>query len=108
MPPAKGFGKPKNTKKTIGRLIQLMKKYSGLWIIVFICVLLSSGAGVAGGYMINPAINNYIMPLIGQENPDLSGFLSFLVLVMVIYSVGAFAQWLNSRLIMKISTGVNL
>ena len=106
MPPAKGFGKPKNTKKTIGRLIQLMKKYSGLWIIVFICVLLSSGAGVAGGYMIKPAINNYIMPLIGQENPDLSGFLSFLVLVMVIYLVGAFAQWLNSRLIMKISTGV--
>ncbi|MCQ2586145.1 MAG: ABC transporter ATP-binding protein/permease [Treponema sp.] len=106
MPPAKGFGKPKNTKKTIGRLIQLMKKYSGLWIIVFICVLLSSGAGVAGGYMIKPAINNYIMPLIGQDNPDLSGFLSFLVMVMVIYSVGAFAQWLNSRLIMKISTGV--
>lgn len=106
MPPAKGFGKPKNTKKTIGRLIKYMGHYSGLWVVVFICVLLSSGAGVLGSYMIKPAINNYIMPLIGQENPNLSGFLTFLCMVMIIYLVGAFCQWLNSRLIIKISTGV--
>jgi len=106
MPPAKGFGKPKNAKKTIGRLIKYMGKYKGLWLIVFVCVLLNAGAGVLGNYMIKPAINNYIMPLIGQENPDLSGFLTFLSVVMIIYAVGAFSQWLNSRLIVKISTGV--
>ncbi|MCQ2596743.1 MAG: ABC transporter ATP-binding protein/permease [Treponema sp.] len=106
MPPAKGFGKPKNAKKTIGRLIKYMGKYKGLWAIVLLCVLFSAGAGVLGNYMIKPAVNNYIMPLIGQDNPDFSGFLSFLSVVMIIYAVGAFAQWLNSRLLIKISTGV--
>lgn len=106
MPPAKGFGKPKNTKKTIGRLVKYMGKYSGLWIVVLVCVLLSSGAGVLGSYMIKPAINKYILPLIGQENADLSGFLAFLCGVMCIYLVGAFCQWLNSRILIKISTGV--
>ena len=106
MPPAKGFGKPKNVKKTIGRLIKYWGHYKGLWIIVLLCVLFSAGAGVLGNYMIKPAINNYIMPLIGSDNPDFSGFISFLAVVMAIYLVGAFAQWLNSRLMMKISTGV--
>jgi len=106
MPPAKGFGKPKNVKKTVGRLFKYMGRYTGLWIVVFLCVVFSAGTSVLGNYMIKPAINNYIMPLIGSDNPDLSGFITFLTVVMCIYLVGAFAQWLNSRLIMKISTGV--
>ncbi|MCQ2578739.1 MAG: ABC transporter ATP-binding protein/permease, partial [Treponema sp.] len=106
MPPAKGFGKPKNVKKTIGRLLKYLAHYSGLWIVVLFCVIFSAGAGVLGNYMIKPAINNYILPLIGSSNPDFSGFIAFLVVVMIIYLVGAFAQWLNSRIMIKISTGV--
>ena len=30
MPPQKGFGKPKNAKKTIGRILQYMGKFKAL------------------------------------------------------------------------------
>ena len=51
MPPVrpKGFGKPKDTKKTISRILSYMGKFKALWLVVFVCVLISSGASVAGG-----------------------------------------------------------
>ncbi|MCF0241291.1 MAG: ABC transporter ATP-binding protein [Treponema sp.] len=113
MPPhSKGFGKPKDTKKVIGRLLKYMGKYWALWIVVIFCVLLSSGAGVLGNYMIKPAINNYLMPLIDQlkENPgavpDFSGFLFFLGQILAVFVIGAVTSWLNSRLMLGISTKV--
>lgn len=59
MPPMrqKGFGKPKNAKKTIARILQYMGKFKALWLVVFLCVLTSSGASVIGTYLIKPALN---------------------------------------------------
>ena len=74
MPPQKGFGKPKNAKKTIGRILQYMGKFKALWLVVFLCVITSSGASVIGTYLIKPALNNYIIPLIGKQNPDFTDF----------------------------------
>ena len=65
MPPVrtKGLGKPKNAKKTIGRIVSYMGKFKALWLLVLFCVLVSSGASVIGSYLIKPAINNYILPM---------------------------------------------
>ncbi len=106
MPPAKGFAKPKNTGKTIGRILSYMGKFKSLWILVFLCVICSSLAGVFGNYMIRPAINDYILPFIGQKDADLRGFMMLLVRVMAVFCVGAFSTWANSRLMLYISTKV--
>ncbi len=107
MPPrTKGFAKPKNAKKTILRIISYMGKYKALWILVLLCVAISSGAGVAGGYLIKPALNNYIIPLIGQQNPDFSGFAHLLFAVMGLFLVGVIASWCNQRLMIYISTNL--
>lgn len=107
MPPVrKGFAKPKNAKKTISRLMQYMGSYKYFWILVFICVLLSSGASVLGSYMIKPALNDYIIPLIGKQNPDFSGFLKLLVGVLCLFLVGVLASWINNRLMLHISTNL--
>ena len=107
MPPVKkGFAKPKNAKKTISRMMQYMGSYKYFWILVFVCVLLSSGASVLGSYMIKPALNDYIIPLIGKQNPDLSGFLKLLVGVFCIFLVGVLASWINNRLMLHISTNL--
>ena len=108
MPPvkAKGFGKPKNTKKTISRLLKYMGNYKYLWIFVFICVLISSAASVIGSYLIKPALNDYIIPLIGKQNPDFSGFIKLLVGIMGLFIVGVIASWTNSRLMLHISTNL--
>lgn len=108
MPPMrqKGFGKPKNAKKTIGRILQYMGKFKALWLLVFLCVLISSGASVIGTYLIKPALNNYIIPLIGKQNPDLSGFAQLLLGVLALFCVGVLASWCNSRLMIYISTNL--
>ena len=106
MPPQKGFGKPKNAKKTIGRILQYMGKFKALWILVFLCVIINSGASVIGTYLIKPALNNYIIPLIGQQHPDFSGFAKLLIGVLCLFAVGAFASWCNSRLMIYISTNL--
>lgn len=106
MPPRKGFAKPKNAKKTIGRLLQYMGKYKFLWILVFLCVIISSGASVIGSYLIKPALNNYIIPLIGHQNPDFSGFLKLLIGVLCLFVMGVIASYCNSRLMLHISTNL--
>ena len=108
MPPMrqKGFAKPKDAKKTIGRILQYMGKFKALWLVVFLCVLTSSGASVIGTYLIKPALNNYIIPMIGQQNPDFTGFARLLIGVLCLFGVGVLASWCNSRLMLYISTNL--
>ena len=108
MPPVrnKGFGKPKDAKKTIGRILQYMGKFKALWLVVFLCVIISSGASVIGTYLIKPALNNYIIPMIGSQNPDFTGFAKLLIGVLALFCVGVLASWCNSRLMLYISTNL--
>lgn len=106
MPPIKnkGSAKPKNTKKTLRRIFSYMKKFKMLWIAVFLLVLTSSFASIAGSYIIKPALNDFILPLIHHENPDFSGFIKLLSTLAVIFACGAFASWGNSRIMLYISS----
>ena len=101
-----GFGKPKDAKKTIARLLNYMGQYKPLWIIVVLCVLVSSGASVIGSYLIKPALNDYIIPMIGQTNPDFSGFAGLLLKVLCLFLMGIVASYCNSRIMLKISTSL--
>ncbi|MBR2361427.1 MAG: ABC transporter ATP-binding protein [Spirochaetaceae bacterium] len=110
-PHGHGMGKgakPKDVKKTIRRLLSYIGEKRLLLVPVVICVLLSSGASIAGTYLLKPALNLYIIPLIGQENPDLSAFLFLLLIMAAIYLLGVVANYVNSRLMLTISTGTLL
>ncbi|MBR5646882.1 MAG: ABC transporter ATP-binding protein [Treponema sp.] len=106
MPPKKGFQKPKNAKGTIKRIIKYMGKYKVLWPVVFICVLINSLTGVIGAYLIKPALNNYIIPMIGSQNPDFSNFARLLIMVLAMFLLGVIASYCNSRLMLYISTNL--
>lgn len=107
MPPVKmkGVARPQNAGKTMLRIFSYMKGYRLQFGIVVICMLFSSGAGIAGTYFLKPLIDNYIIPFIGQQNPDLSGFLGMIALMAAVYVVGAFSSYLYNRLMLNISTG---
>ena len=106
MPPRRGFAKPKNAKGTIKRIIGYMGKFKALWLLVLLCVLISSLTGVVGAYLIKPALNNYIIPMIGSGNPDFSGFARLLVGVLAMFLLGTIASYCNSRLMLYISTNL--
>ena len=106
MPPVKmrGTQKPKNTKKTILRLFSYMGKFKSLWIFVFLFVMLSACAEVAGAYMLKPALNDYIMPFIGQAHPNVAGFVRLVLTMVVVYVVGALCAYGSERILVFIST----
>ena len=102
----KGYAKPKHTRSTIKRLASYMAQYKALWIAVFILIAVNAGSSVVSSYAIKPALNDYIIPLIGKQNPDLTKFIKMLALVFAIFAAGSFASWGSSRIMLHISSDV--
>ncbi|WP_443737613.1 ABC transporter ATP-binding protein [Treponema sp.] len=100
----RGTQKPNHTVKTVLRLLSYMKAFKFLLPLLFFCIILSAGAEVAGAYLLKPAVNNYILPLMGKQNPDLAGFAVLIMKIAGIYAIGAISSFLTQRLLLKIST----
>lgn len=97
--------RPKNIRKTIGRILHYTAEYKFQLIIVGVCLVLSSLSSVIGTYFLKPIVNDYIVPYIGNEHPDLSGLVSMLMMMGAIYLIGVVANYLSSRLMINVSTG---
>lgn len=102
----RGTQKPNHTVKTVLRLLSYMKAFKVLLPLLFFCIILSAGAEVAGAYLLKPAVNNYILPLMGKQNPDLAGFAVLIMKIAGIYAIGAISSFLTQRLLLKISTSM--
>ena len=100
--------KPKNARATIRRILNYMKQYRILIAIVVVLVLVSSATSIAGTYFLKPLINNYIVPFIGQKNPDLSGLIQGVTAMAVVYAIGALSAYTYSRIMISVSTGTLL
>lgn len=100
----RGTQKPNHTVKTVLRLLSYMKAFKVLLPLLFFCIILSAGAEVASAYLLKPAVNNYILPLMGKQNPDLAGFAVLIIKIAGIYAIGAISSFLTQRLLLKIST----
>ena len=73
-PGPRGMGTPEQPGKLLGRLARyIFKNYSIHIVIVVICIFVSVLANVQGTMFMKTLIDSYILPLLGQENPDFSG-----------------------------------
>ena len=100
------MGKPKNTKKTISRILEYLSPYKARLVLVMIGILFSALAGVAGTYMLKPILNEYIVPFAATGSAELDGFLRMIVLLLCIYLIGALSSYMYSRMMLSISTGM--
>ena len=111
MPPRgpKAMAKPKNAKNTLRRLIRYLGRSKRQLILVFCCILISTAATTAGTFLLKPAVDGYLTPLVEQASQnlkvDLTPYLSFLLLLLAMYLAGAAAQFLSNRIMMMVSTG---
>ena len=107
-PPMKG-PKPK-LENPGGLFIRLMKfvlkDYTLQAIIVLICIVVSVLASVQGTMFMQTLIDDYITPLIGQQNPDFSGLLRAIARVACFYAVGVAAAYTQSRIMVVITQGM--
>ncbi|MDR2899927.1 MAG: ABC transporter ATP-binding protein/permease, partial [Treponema sp.] len=96
--------KPKDAIKTIRKIFSYLAKSKWLFFLVMLFVLISASAQVAGTYFLKPLINDYIIPLIGNKSPDLSGFIRMICIMGGVYVLGALGTFLYNRLMLIIST----
>lgn len=92
-----GYKKPRNTKRTLLRLISYMGRHKFSMFVVGLLVIVSSLASVFGTYMLKPIINQYIIP------KDIPGLVKALLFMGILYAVGATATLGYNRLMVKTS-----
>ncbi|MEE1505127.1 MAG: ABC transporter transmembrane domain-containing protein, partial [Acutalibacteraceae bacterium] len=98
------FEKPKNTKKTLLRLLSYVTQKKVLLILVFVLVLFSSIADIIGTYLLTPIINE-ISNMVSTGSRDFTTIIKYLCILAAIYVLGAVAQYTYSRLMLNVSHG---
>ncbi len=98
------FEKPQNPAKTLLRLLSYVVKNKAVLVLVAVLVIISSGAGVAGTYLLTPIINE-IGRVVENGTFDITNIVKYLVIIGIIYVCGAAAQYAYQRLMLNISQG---
>lgn len=126
-----GGAKPKASKATIFRLLTYLSEYKYKFILVFLCLLLSTGASLLGSYMLSPILDK--VSGVVKENPDFgdriiskaSGILSSvttailgkdvseeitfllsgIIVLAVMYLISILCTYIQSKLLINISQG---
>lgn len=107
-PRKQSFAKPKNAKGTFRRILKYFKPYRAQLVLVLIGLLVSVAANIAGTYMLVPIINEYIVPWIGNANPDFTGLIGQLTVMAAVYTIGILGTFMYNRLMINVSTGTLL
>jgi ATP-binding cassette subfamily B multidrug efflux pump len=109
-PGGRGPKGPRPKVENPGRLFMrllayIMKNYTVHCILVVICIFITVLASVQGTWFMQTLIDSYILPLIGQADPDFSGLLHAIMRVAVFYLIGALASYIYTRIMVNVSQG---
>ncbi|MCM1149330.1 MAG: ABC transporter ATP-binding protein/permease [Butyricicoccus sp.] len=89
-----GFQKPKDTKKTIKRLLGYLLHRKLPIAAVLLCLVISTGASLGGTYMLRPIINNLVGS--GTAGEKLGSLAASLVTLLLLYLLGCAATYVQS------------
>lgn len=89
------YKRPKNTKKTLLRLLKYLGRHKISMAAVAFLVLVSSGANILGTYLLKPVINRFIEP------HDTKGLLTAVLLMALMYAAGALATLGYNKLMVR-------
>ncbi len=84
----------------------VLKDYWAAGVIVLICIVVSVLASVQGTMFTRTLIDDDIVPLIGQQNPDFSGLVAAITRVACFYAVGVIAAYAQARIMVVITQGM--
>lgn len=92
-------------KAALKRLFSYMKEYKRQLVFVIICILLSAVASAASSVFLQTLIDDYIVPLLGTDNPVFGGLIKALITIGIIYMIGVISSLLYSRAMVKVAQG---
>ena len=92
-----GYQRPSNLKGTVVRLLGYISQYKLLFVLVAVCLVISSLASVASSYLMKPIINNYIIP------GNFPGLAKMCALLLGCFALSAGCSYTYSRIMVRIS-----
>ena len=93
--------KPKNTKAAVKRLFSYLEEDKAKIAAAFVCVIISAAANLGGSYMLRPIINGLTEDIPAAQK--ISGLLSGVIIMAVIYLCGVAATYFQSRIMIAVS-----
>lgn len=88
---------------TIKRLLSYFKYYQFRTALVLILVLVTSAVSVASAAFLRLLIDDYIVPLLGDQHPVFDALFQALIILAVIYAAGVISTFISKRLMITIS-----
>ncbi len=100
-------GVSKNTAKTAKRLLKYVTgMYKVQFVIVFVCILLSSVASISVSLSLKFLLDDFIIPLIGQKQPNFAELYQAMAVLGCIFVVGVVSTFVYTRMMVTIGQGV--
>ena len=109
-PGPRGAGQPRPKVDNPGKLLkrimdEVFKHYLLHCILVLVCIIVSALANVQASLFLQTLIDDYIVPMTQQQNPDFAPLAGALFRVGCIYVIGILAAWLNARTMVNVTQG---
>lgn len=100
-----GYAKPKNAKKTFGRILGYMGKSKIFLIVVFLSLILSTACQLGASYWLKPILNDIEASIIAGNfmTEGIRALIKNLVIVGVLYAGTAVFSFIQSRVMVTIA-----
>ena len=98
-------GKPRDLKKTVGRLARYLSREKGILVLALLFSLIFTGASLVSSYLLRPVINRFIYfdASDGDLTGRLAGLAAGLAVMAAFYAASVVCQWLQQRLMLTVS-----
>lgn len=98
--------KGQNPVKTIKRLMKVvLKNYTPHCIVVLLCIFGSAFVSVKGTLFMQTLIDDYILPLMSQSNPDFRPLSMAIMKLALFFIAGALMTYTYNRIMVNVSQG---
>ena len=102
----KNGGKSADPKKSLGKVLRyVMEKYKAACVIVVIGIIISALGILTMTLFMQTLIDQYIMPLMGQADPDFTPLASRLIKLGVVLAAGIISTYAYNRIMVTVSQG---
>ena len=103
----KGGPKSKDPKKTLKRLLAfIMKRYKYRYMIVMVCIAISSIVSVIGTLFMKALIDDYILPMVDGRVQSFQPLIRALLFMASIYGMGIVSNFIYNMIMMYVSQNV--
>ena len=73
---------------------------------MFVCIFISAAASVSVSLSLKFMLDDFILPLVGQSNPDFTNFYHAMIVLGCIFAAGVIATFIYTRMMVFIGQGV--